>query len=184
MPEAFCCCRLVESRVAANATEIVSKHARTSAYFIVWASVAWPMIASHRPIIRFASFARNPLPEICRGLNRNNLEVHKVIPLARPGFQQIGIVRFHDLEARSARCINPACVVSQSLGHHAAALPETFADRPGVAILEPLDHHVEHARNLTPAISNYLSAERVWDPGDSPLRILSWPHCIAGARRA
>lgn len=89
-------------------------------------------------------------PEVGGGGDWNDFEVHEVVPRADPGAQQFRIRRFHELETASARRVNPACVVGDAVGQHAAALLETFADGFRIAMLEAFNDHEEHGAEFTP----------------------------------
>jgi hypothetical protein len=65
--------------------------------------------------------------------------------MAGPLLEQLGVVAFHQLKAAVEVFFDPTIEVAHSFGHHPALFPEAAIDGLGIAVLEALDHHVEHA---------------------------------------
>src|SRR5262249_55276435 len=89
-------------------------------------------------------------PRILASQNRDDLEIHQVLPAPGPGLERVEVRRLHHLETPAARRVDPAGVVEDALGEHPAAAAEALADGPPSRPLDPLDYHVEHEGQYTP----------------------------------
>src|SRR5271169_2369448 len=65
--------------------------------------------------------------------HRNDLEVDQIPPIGGPSAQVLLPLGLHDLEASREVKVDPARQVPQTLGGHAASLPETPIDLRGLS---------------------------------------------------
>src|SRR5262249_5757262 len=77
-----------------------------------------------------------------------NGEVDEVAPARDPGVEERAVVGLHELEAARERRVDTARHVGEPVGGEAALGAEAAIDGRGVAVLEVLDDHVEHAATI------------------------------------
>ncbi len=113
---------------------------------------AWPVSPSATGA---AKAVRKPLEKrrdvgarLGRRHDRDDLELGERIPVEHPLLQQARVIALHQLEAALEARLDPAVDVAQALGHAPAGVAQVPVDRPGIAILEPLDDHEQHGSPL------------------------------------
>jgi hypothetical protein len=80
-----------------------------------------------------------------RAAHKNEFKIHKVPPVCRPLVQELHVIALHQLEAAVKISFDPAVYIGEAVRCHSPALSEAAINRLGIAILEALDHHEEHA---------------------------------------